>query len=380
MKREQLRVLFAGGGTAGHINPALAVADELKKQHQAVVAFAGTPNGLEADLVPRAGYDLHHVQVKPFVRRINLDLLKAFGQVFIGFGQAVQIIRRFQPHVVVGTGGYVAGPVLLAAVMQRIPTVIHEQNAFPGGTNRALARVVQRVALGYAEASRFFAKPDKLVTVGNPIRTQRYQAQPNSARQKLGLHPAKRTFVIFGGSRGARSINEAVFAARKQLNTLENVQIVHQTGAQQFPHVKQQYEAVGIRARGDTIVDGNIHVMPYIYDMPTMLAAADLVLSRAGALSVAEITAYALPSILVPYPYATGDHQTHNAQPLVKAGAAIHIADNELTGEHLSATMQSLIHDTERLRQMGEKAGSLSKPRAVQHLAEVILSVRSDRS
>lgn len=370
-----LRVLFAGGGTAGHINPALTVADILKEEG-AEIAFAGTARGLESDLVPRAGYPLHTLRVRPLPRRISPALIKAAADAGIGLLQASRIVGKFRPHVVVGTGGYVAGPVLLAAVLRRVPTVIHEQNAFPGGTNRALARWVDRVALGYQEAASRFSRQDKLVYVGNPVRRELLTVGRTEGLRRLGLSSARRYVLIFGGSRGARSINEAVFAARAALHRHRDVEFVHQTGAAGFPEVVAAYRAVGVEPqRDDLIVDKNIRVVPYLYDMPAALAVADLAVARAGALTVAEITARGLPSILVPYPYATDDHQTFNAQPLVNAGAARMIADKDLTGDALAAMLKELLSKPERLRQMGEAARSLGRPTAAQELAQLIRSV-----
>lgn len=370
-----LRVLFAGGGTAGHINPALTVADILKEDG-AEVAFAGTASGLESDLVPRAGYPLHTLRVRPLPRRISPALFKAVADAGIGLAQAWRMVARFKPDVVVGTGGYVAGPVLLAATLRRVPTVIHEQNAFPGGTNRALARWVDRVALGYKEATSYFPRQDKLVYVGNPVRSELLTVSRTEGLRRMALSPDRKHVLIFGGSRGARSINEAVFAARSSLQRHRDVQIVHQTGAAGFSDVVRAYEAVGIKPREDgVIMDRNLRVVPYLYDMPAALAAADLVVARAGALTVAEITARGLPSILVPYPYATADHQTFNAKPLVAAGAARMIADKDLTGETLAAALDELLGNAEQLRRMADAARSLGRPTAAQELADLIRRV-----
>lgn len=369
-----LRVLLAGGGTAGHINPALTVADELKARG-AEILFVGTPTGLEADLVPRAGYPLHPVRVRPLPRRLSLALVRAVGEAVVGLGQAWRVVGKFRPHVVVGTGGYVAGPVLLAAAWRGIPTVIHEQNAFPGATNRALARWVDRVALGYSEAAPYFRQKDKLVFVGNPVRREVVTARKADGLKKLGLVPDRLTVIIFGGSRGARSINEAVFAARKQLHALRGVQFIHQTGTAGFPDVVAAYKRVGLEpVDASTLHDENIRVVPYLYDMPVALAAADLVVARAGAISVAEITARGLPSVLIPYPHATGDHQSFNARPLVQAGAAVSISDHDLNGPALADTLSGLIQDREKLRKMGEAAKRFGRPHAAEEFAKLILA------
>lgn len=368
-------MVLAGGGTAGHINPALAVADILRSQG-AEILFVGTERGLEADLVPRAGYKLETIKAAPFPRRLSWRQVTAIFTAMSGWRQAFGIIRRFRPDVVVGTGGYVAGPVVLAAVLQRLPTLIHEQNAWPGGTNRMLARWVDRVALGYQEAGRHLRAKDKPIHTGNPVRADVLAASRTEALRKLGLRHDRLTVVIMGGSRGAASINEAVWSVRDQLRNDVRLQVIHQTGAAGFDAVKERYAQIDIHAAEDgSINDGQLRVVPYLYDMPTVLAAADVVVSRAGALSLAEITARGLPAILVPYPYAAGDHQTFNARSLVAAGAAHMIADKELTGERLLHTLLPLIEHPDRRQKMAEAAKSLGRPDAANALAELIVDL-----
>lgn len=377
-------MILAGGGTAGHINPALAVADILRRKG-AEILFVGTERGLEADLVPRAGYRLETIKAAPFPRRLSWRQAAAIYTAASGWRQAFGIIRRFRPHVVVGTGGYVAGPVVLAAVLLRIPTLIHEQNAWPGGTNRLLARWVDRVALGYEEAARYLRAKDKPVYTGNPVRAEVLAVSRTEAVRKLGLRPDRLTVVIMGGSRGAASINRAVWSARERLRSDARLQVIHQTGAAGFHEVKTRYESVGIHATDEgMIIDGQLRVVPYLYDMPVVLAAADIVISRAGALSLAEITARGLPSILVPYPHAAGDHQTFNARALVVAGAAQMIDDKELTGERLLATLLPLVENAEQRRKMAAAAKALGRPDAAEALVQLIVELgkkerRNDR-
>ncbi len=368
-------MILAGGGTAGHINPALAVADILRGKG-AEILFVGTERGLEADLVPRAGYKLETIKAAPFPRRLSWRQAAAIYAAMSGWRQAFGIIRRFRPHVVVGTGGYVAGPVVLAAVLLRIPTLIHEQNAWPGGANRLLARWVDRVALGYEEAGRYLRVKDKPVHTGNPVRSEVLAASRTEAVRKLGLRPDRLTVVIMGGSRGAASINKAVWSARERLRNEARLQVIHQTGAAGFNEVRGRYASIGIHPTEEgTITDGPMRVVPYLYDMPAVLAAADVVVSRAGALSLAEITARGLPSILVPYPYAAGDHQTFNARTLVAAGAAYMINDHELTGERLWAALWPLIEDPDRRKKMAAAAKALARPAAAETLAELIVDL-----
>lgn len=367
-----LRVLISGGGTAGHVNPALTVAEVLRAEG-AEVLFVGTRDGLEADLVPRAGFRLEFIRVAPLMQQPGWKKIRGLTSAFAGVAGSVRIIRRFRPHVAVGTGGYVTGPVLLAAVLLRVPTVIHEQNAVIGATNRLLARWVDRIAFGYAEAARGLRTKDKPIHVGNPVRPEVLQMERSEGIRRLGLRPDRLTLLIFGGSRGAKSINDAVWTARDALLRLPGVQIVHQTGAAGFAAQRARYEAVGVRpAAEDRIDDGPMRVVPYIYDMPSALAAADVVVSRAGAISVAEITARGIPAVLIPFPYAAEDHQTHNARPLEKAGAARVIPDAELTGERLTAELLPILRDAELRRRMAAAARSLGRPEAARELVELI--------
>lgn len=374
-----LRVILAGGGTAGHINPALTVA-ELLREEGAEILFVGTEKGLEADLVPRAGFPMERIRVAPLDRRPGLGQLRALGAAIAGVSDSLRVIRRFRPDVVVGTGGYVSGPALLAAVLRRVPTVIHEGNAVPGVATRLLARRVDCVAVGYEEAGRRLRTKDKPIHVGNPVRPEVLAARRSEGLRQLGLRPDRLTLLIFGGSRGAKSINDAVWAAREGLCKIPGVQIVHQTGAAGFTTQKERYIASGIEPTAeDRIDDGPLRVVPYIYDMPSALAAADVVVSRAGALSLAEITARGIPAIIVPYPYATDDHQKFNAQSLAQAGAARVILDAELTAERLLDELHPLLQDESLRLRMAAASRSLGRPEAARELVELIRSVVARR-
>ncbi len=381
-----LRVVIAGGGTGGHIYPGLSVAQQLRQRGDEVI-FVGTRRGLESDLVPRAGFPLELLDLQGLPRRLSRAALHSGWLAARALGQTWRFLSRVRPHVVLGTGGYAAGPVVLAAALRRIPTVIHEQNAVPGLTNRLLARVVDRVALGYEEAGRWLAPRHKLVVTGNPIRPEILEVQRTEGAARLGLDPARFTILILGGSQGARRLWTAALEAQPQLSAERDLQVVVVTGKGAYDEVAAQLKAKGgrpLQGIGRGQVDpmaalglqlGAMRVLPYLYDMPAALAAADLVVGRAGAISLAEITARGLPAILVPYPYAAGNHQALNARVLEEVGAAVVIPDQELTGDRLLAVLRPLLHDRSRLAAMAAASRRLGKPDATKRLVAVLDAV-----
>lgn len=390
-----MRLLIAGGGTGGHIYPGLTIAEAVKNRYpQAEILFVGTEYGLEKDIIPRASYRLETISVRYFPRKLSPAVITTAAVAARGMVQAFLLLRRFQPDVVVGTGGYVAGPVLLAAALRRIPTLIQEQNALPGITNRILGRIVRRIALGYPEAARFFPRDGRVIVTGNPIRPEIMQISRREGLQRLNLDPNKQTLVVFGGSQGGRSINEAMRAVAPRLNQERNLQVIHQTGKSGYEKIVQEItghkgekgknrfsrkENSSVFRPADSlppfIEDGHIRIIPYIYDMPAALAAADLVVGRAGAISIAEITARGLPAVLIPFPYAAGNHQEKNARVLERAGAARVILDRELNGEKLGDVVLGLLREPARLHQMAAASRKLGKPRAVEEILGCIESL-----
>ncbi len=370
-----MKVLMAGGGTGGHVYPAVTIAKALQEKG-AEVLFAGTERGLEAKIVPREGFAIEFIPVDYFPRRLSWRLVRALGTAARAVLRAREIIRRFDPDVCVGTGGYVAGPVVLAAALLGKATVIQEQNAFPGLTNRILARFADKVALGYEVAAERLPSRDKLVVTGNPVRPEIVRMTREEGARRLGLEPGRRRVLIFGASQGAASINRAVIEARDRLQALD-AEVILAAGERGYPRVVQalrdadrQVEPVreGVKA-------GNLRVLPYIYDMPAALASCDLVVGRAGALSIAEITARGLPAVLIPFPHATANHQEKNARVLEAAGAARVILDRELTAERLAAILEELLaSDAERAR-MAAASRKLGRPDAVWEIVALIEGV-----
>jgi len=369
-----MKVLLAAGGTGGHIYPGITIAQTLLERiPDAELLFVGAKGGLEAELVPRAGFAFEAIPARYLRRRLSAEALLTAWTAWRGFREAWRIVGRFRPDVAVGTGGYVSGPVVLAAALRRVPTVIQEQNAYPGLTSRLLAKAARRIALGSEAAARYFPRTGKVVVTGNPIRRDILVRTRAEAIASLGLDAARKTVLVFGGSQGGRSINNAVVEAAPALLARGDVQIVHQTGKIHFADVAARAGAAP-RPAGDGASAGHWHIVPFIHDMPAAYAAADLVVCRAGAITLAEIAARGLPAVLVPYPFAAERHQDANAAELARAGAAVVVPDAELTGPALAQTVSGLLDDEERRTRMAAAARRLGRPDAAGRIAELVLA------
>lgn len=347
-----MRILFAGGGTAGHINPALAVAGYIKERHpDAEISYIGTADKLEAKLVPEKGYDFHTIEVSGFRRKITpgniVYNIEAVKKAFSASAESKRLLKQINPDIVVGTGGYVSGPVLKQAQKLGIKTAIHEQNAFPGITTKMLARGADVVMLAMPEAERYLKLDKKPVITGNPIRSELLKITREEARTRLGFD--NRPFILsFGGSLGARHINEAVTGLIKWHNGTGKFYHIHGTG-------KSGYKAMS-DALSDIKLSGEISVREYINDMDVCMAAADLVICRAGAITLGELQACGKPSVLIPSPYVAENHQFHNAMTLKRVGAAEIIEEKDLTAELLIKTVSGLIENKPRLKKMSAAA------------------------
>lgn len=368
-----MKVIISGGGTGGHIYPGIAIANELKNKKNAEILFVGSKKGLETELVPRAQFPLKTITIKGFRRKISFDTLITFLTMFKGLMESTQILKGFRPDVVVGTGGYVCGPVVLAAALLGIPTVIHEQNSIPGVTNRILARFVDKIAVSFEDSFRYFTRSSKhkIHLTGNPIRSEILNVSKIKGSKKMNLSPKKKTLLVFGGSRGALVINEAMKTVIKQNLHSKQLQIIHITGKEHYQGFIRGLHHEGI----DVKAYGNIKIKPYIYEMHYALAASDLVVSRAGAMTIAEITALGKPSILIPLRIATNDHQRINAQSLKRKNAAEVILEEDLTGEILNNTIKRIIFDPNKLKTMADNSKKLGKPKATQMICDMISSL-----
>lgn len=364
-----MRVIVSGGGTGGHIYPALTIADKIKELcPETEIIFVGTREGLEQEIVPRAGYRLEYIEVAGFRRKLSRGTVTSTLKLLHGLRDAQRLLHKFKPDVVVGTGGYVCGPVLFRAALQGIPTAIQEQNALPGITNKILAHFVKEVYLGYREAEKYLGGSSAKIFTGNPVREELLTAERSEAFQLWHLDPQKKTLLVAGGSRGARSINRAMVTVLGALAGKPGVQVLHITGETDYVKVMA---ALPEKIRSAD----NIHLFSYLHQMLAAIAAADLAVFRAGAIGLAELTAKGVPAILVPYPYATGKHQDYNAAALVSNNAARVISDAELTGELLLDTVEELLNNELELQLMQKNALLLGKPQAAADIARHILSL-----
>jgi UDP-N-acetylglucosamine--N-acetylmuramyl-(pentapeptide) pyrophosphoryl-undecaprenol N-acetylglucosamine transferase len=342
-----LRVLIAGGGTAGHINPGIAIAKHIKEKHyDAEIVFVGTQKGLETKLVTREGFELKLIKVRGFKRKLSFDTFVAVKELIGSLSEAARLIRDFKPDIVIGTGGYVCGPVLFSAARKKIPTLVHEQNAFPGVTNRLLSRFVNVVAISFKESEKFFGSAKKLVLTGNPIRKEMLEISSVNTGEKR-VNNGMPVVVVFGGSRGAEKINLATVDMIKNNLKEMDCKVIFATGESQYEKIMKQLEGVSNKS---------LEVMPYIFDMANVMASADLVICRAGAITISELTALGVPSVMIPSPYVTANHQEHNARALEKQGAAEVILEKDLDGKLLYHKMISLIRDKRKLEEMGANA------------------------
>jgi UDP-N-acetylglucosamine--N-acetylmuramyl-(pentapeptide) pyrophosphoryl-undecaprenol N-acetylglucosamine transferase len=349
-------IVIAAGGTGGHLFPGIAVADELRRRDpQTRVVFAGTPRGLESRIVPRAGYELVLLPILPLKGIGMARTVRGLLALPRALWQASVLVRRLRPRAVLGVGGYAGGPVVLMAALQRVPAVILEPNARPGFTNRVLRPFVRRCACSYPEAARAFG--GKGVITGNPVRG-------GFARLPAKEHRPPYTVLVFGGSQGSRVLNRALLAALPHLPGEDRLRIVHQTGEAMRDEVASAYAAAGRAAE----------VLPFLDDMEARFAAADLVVSRSGATTCAELTAAGKAAVLVPFAQAADDHQRSNARALEAAGAARMVEEKDLTGERLAAVVAGCLSDAGRLRAMEDAARALGHPDAAARVADLLES------
>jgi UDP-N-acetylglucosamine--N-acetylmuramyl-(pentapeptide) pyrophosphoryl-undecaprenol N-acetylglucosamine transferase len=365
------RFVVSGTGTGGHIYPALAIAKGLKEKYPgSEILFVGGSYGLESKLVPQAGFQLKTISAAGFVRKFTLKNLIVLGKATISLGRAWQIMRQFQPRVVIGTGGYVCGPVILAAALGGIPTLIHEQNAYPGLTSRVLAYFTRGIAVTFADSKKYFPRAKWLEVTGLPVRSElvNTEIQPEEARQRLGLPVKKRLILSFGGSQGAQSINRAVLQLLKILLNDKKKHFLHVTGPSQYEDFVNQARSFGLKMTNN----GNITIVPYLNEMPLAIKAADLAICRAGASTLAELTAVGLPAVLIPYPYAAGNHQEYNALAIVNQGAALLVREQELSGAKLAEIIESLFNSPDTLSTMARNSKKIGRPQALADILEMI--------
>lgn len=358
-----VRLLIAAGGTGGHVYPGIAIAEEWMRLHPgSSVTFVGTERGVEAKAVPAAGFAFRPIDARGFPRQPGLGMVRALWAFGRSFFQVATIIKEVKPHAVIATGGFVSGPVGVWARLLGIPLVLQEQNSVPGAANRWLSLIATQVHINFVESRSYFRRRNNLKVSGNPIRSSLLRADRQSAYESLGLDPTKRTLLVFGGSRGASSINRALSGALPRLARVPQLQIVWQTGAEDFEASQALAKTVSIPVRA----------FAYLDQMEKAYAVADLAVCRSGAMTITELTACGVPAILVPYPHAARDHQTQNARGLVDRGAAEMIADKELGPETLADQVEGLFRDEPRLRRMGRNARAFSRTNAAERIVHSI--------
>jgi len=354
-----MRAILAGGGTGGHVIPELAIAQELKKQYGAELLFIGTARGMENRLVPAAGFPLKLIEVGTLNRVSWKTRLKTFSGLPGAVLAARRMLKEFQPDVVIGVGGYASGPAMLAAVLGRIPTVAFEPNVVPGFANRVVARWVSAAAVHFEETAKYFKNAQ---VTGVPVRQAFFEVVSKNSGQP--------TLLVFGGSQGAQAINQAMIAAVPELQQkIPGLRVIHQTGEGDYNDVQAAYARAGFPAEVSAFID----------DMPHAFAQADLLVCRAGASTVAEATAAGKPAIFIPFPRAADDHQRRNAEAIVEGGAAVLIAQSDLTPERLAQTVAELLTDRKRLEEMSKQALTLSHRDAAWRVARMVAELAEAR-
>lgn len=354
-----MKIAVSGGGTGGHIYPALALIREIQKKDKNVeFLYIGTEKGLESKLVPRENIPFKSIHITGFKRKISFENVKTVLRFLKGVRGSKKMLKEFQPDVVIGTGGYVCGPVVYGAAKMGIPTIVHEQNSIPGLTNKFLSRYVDKVAICFEEAREFFPEK-KVVLTGNPRASEVLGQDGIKGRLSSGLKLKVPTVLIFGGSRGARPINEAIVKSLTELSS-KPYQVLYVTGDVHYEEVKKEVELVGN--------PDNVIIKPFIHNMPEVLAGVDLTVSRAGATTLAELTSLGIPSILIPSPYVTDNHQEKNALALSDNGAARLLLEKDLTGPKLVENIDQILGNEERLADMKKAAKKLGIPDAAARL------------
>ncbi len=371
-----MNFLFTCGGTAGHINPAIGVAQRLRElMPDCGILFVGAQGHMETELVPREGFDIKTVKITNISRSLNMEGLKhnidTVKNVFGSTSEAKKIIKEFKPDVVIGTGGYVCYPVLKAAHSLGIPTVVHESNAVPGLTTKMLASTTDRILVGFEDSRQYYRHPEKVVVTGTPVRGDFRNADKAAAREKLGLAPDRPVVVSVWGSLGAAFMNKTMVGFIEKAMGNPFFTLIHSAGKSGYNTMIQDMKREGIENPKLCGMD----VREYIYDMPLVMAAADLVVCRSGASTLSELTVLGKPAILVPSPNVTNNHQEKNARVLEKAGGAVLIPESDISSDKLLGSVSLLLSRPDTLASMSEQMKKLGVGNATERIAEIILEL-----
>jgi len=354
-----MKVVIAAAGTGGHINPGIAIANKIKKENKNVqITFIGTNRGLENDLVPRAGYKLKQIEAYGINRKISIQNIKNMVKTLKSFKTAKRIIKEIKPDLVIGTGGYICGPSILAAKKYKIPTMLHESNAFPGVSVKLLANRVNTVLVGFEDAKSRLAKAKKVVVTGTPSKVKKIEltkAQKEELKKQFDITNNLPIVLIFGGSQGAKTINNAVIdIIQNKLNN--NYQIIWAVGQKQYDVVRENLKSNGLNINNIP----NTKIVSYIYNMEEVMNLADLIIARSGAMTITEVANVGKPAIFIPFPFATENHQEYNAKVLANVGAAKIILDKDLNKDILNSSILDIINDKEKMKKMGKNAEKIA--------------------
>lgn len=365
-----LKIIFAGGGTGGHVYPALNIAQAVRRRWSSEILFFGTKRGLEREKVPAAGFAIKFIPVAGVQRRLTLNNFAVPFKLAASLYICRKTLKQFAPHVVIGTGGYVMGPVLRAAQSMNIPTLVQEQNVFPGVTTRLLARKAQYVFLPDEKAKKYFKRQDNLLVTGNPVSLSQTEETREEILQSFGLDAGKQTVLVFGGSQGAESLNRALTELLDKGALPEGFQLLWQTGARHYERIHQLQQQKGW---------SDVAVLPFIDPMRRAYAAADLAVCRSGAMTLAELTQTGLPAILIPYPAAAGDHQTMNARALAEKNAAFMLKDDEHMPAQLQEALKTVFQNPSLLRVMSDNMRAMHRADALEIILKTIDQVFEQR-
>lgn len=369
-----MKVIIAAAGTGGHINPGIAIANKIKqKQSDSEIIFVGTTRGLENDLVPRAGYELKTIEAYGISKKINIQNIKRTIKTIQGLGQARKIVKEFKPDIVIGTGGYICGATIMAAKKYKIPTMLHESNAFPGKAVKMLSKKVDTIMVGFEDAKTRLPNAKKVVVTGTPTKIKKEnwtKQQKDKVKTKLGLNTNHPVILVVGGSQGAQAINEALMKII-ETNANQEYQLMWAAGPKQYDIIKEK-----LKEKGKNIENiQNAKIVPYIYDMQEAMNVADIVVARSGAMTITEVSKLGKPAIFIPLPNVSQNHQEYNAKVLADIGAAKIIKNQELNGELLNKTIDQMLKDKENLIQMGKIASSIACENVEEKIYEEIKKI-----
>ena len=360
-----MRIIITGGGTGGHIYPALALARHIRKCNPgAELLFVGANGGMEETLIPQAGFELETLPVRGIPRKLNTRLLQVFYLMGKSTSQAGKILEKFKPAFVIGTGGYAAAPLAVAALRRRIKVLIHEQNVLPGRTNRLLAPFAYKVCLSFETSRRYFIRRNNLITTGNPRASEVGGLDRKKARSMLNMDPDLPFLLAAGGSQGAHVLNQSMMDFLFLSSAHKNFKVLYVTGERYYEEVTSRTKALKI----PQIYGGRLQIRPYQQEMPLAMAAADLMITRAGATTIAELTALGLPAVIVPSPNVAHNHQLINALELSRQGAAVLLEEKGINGVKLQQTVLNLFNKPDELSQMSENSKKLGHPEAAENI------------